>query len=625
MVPVRYTVEIPDLTYWKRLIKCQHACPLHTDARGYIQAIVREQYEEGHLQARAPNPLASICGRICGAPCEAACRRGEIDKPIAIRALKRFLVERFGAETYRGDAHSFFQSLLKRTEKLECADVENLQAYRELIETRPLTDKKVSIVGSGPAGLAAAHDLALMGAQVTLYEMEGEPGGMLALGVPDYRLRREIIQAEVEVIRSLGVRMVTGAEVGKSVALADLRAASDAVIIAVGAKRSRQIPVPGIEVEGVLGGVDFLRSAALGKPLPLGQRVVVIGGGNVAYDVARTVLRQVESDISRVALRQPFVKEVHLVCLESLEEMPADDVEILEGDEEGVFRHNSLGPQAILSSDGKVAAVVFKRCLSVFDDDKRFAPVFDESDQLTLEADTVIISVGQSMDLSFLHDTPDIRRTDRGLLEVDAAQMTTAPGVFLAGDVAHGAKLLIDAAASGKRAARSVFEYITGRTLRLESSGSHAVLKRWQRERDYEKLPRIPVPTAPPETRVHSVSASVEIGYDEAAARQESLRCLDCGVNTIFDSEKCILCGGCADVCPELCLKLLPAAALQGEGLDAHLNALLDGHPIEEASVIIKDEDRCIRCGLCAERCPTGAITMERFNFEEVWHAAEEV
>jgi NADPH-dependent glutamate synthase beta subunit-like oxidoreductase len=338
--------------------------------------------------------------------------------------------------------------------------------------------------------LAAAHDLALMGAQVTLYEMEDEPGGMLALGVPDYRLRREIIQAEVEVIRSLGVRMETGTEVGQSVTLSDLRAASDAVIIAVGAKRSRQIPVPGIDAEGVLGGVDFLRSVALGKPLPLGQRVVVIGGGNVAYDVARTVLRQVESDISRVALRQPFVKEVHLVCLESLEEMPADDVEILEGEEEGVFRHNSLGPKEILSSDGKVAAVVFKRCLSVFDDNRRFAPVFDESDLLNLEADTVIISVGQTMDLSFLHDTPDVRRTDRGLVEVDPKQMTTAPAVFLAGDVAYGAKLLIDAAASGKRAARAVFEHLTGRVLRLESSDSHAVLERWQRESDYEKLPR---------------------------------------------------------------------------------------------------------------------------------------
>jgi NADPH-dependent glutamate synthase beta subunit-like oxidoreductase len=508
---------------------------------------------------------------------------------------------------------------------LECADAENLLAFRELIETRPLGNKKVSIVGSGPAGLAAAHDLALMGAQVTVIEMESEPGGMLALGVPEYRLRREVIQAEVELIRSMGVRMLTNTHVGKALTLSELREGADAVIIAIGAKRSRKIPVPGMDAEGVLGGVDFLRSAALGNPLSLGQRVVIIGGGNVAYDVARTVLRQVESDISRVALRQPFVKEVHLCCLESLEEMPADDTEILEGEEEGIFRHNSLGPKEILTKNGKTTGVVFKKCLSVFDDHMRFAPVFDEDDVFKLEANTVIVSVGQAMDLALLDDAPDIKLTDRRLIEVDAAQMTTAAGVFLAGDVAYGAKLLIDAEASGKRAARSVFEYLTGRHLRAESMESHAVLREWTRERDYEKVPRTAIPTAPPETRVHSVSAPVELGYDELLAQQESSRCLDCGVNTIFDGEKCILCGGCADVCPELCLKLVPATSLSDEGRRGKLQTCLEDYTVEDASAIIKDEDRCIRCGLCADRCPTGAITMERFSFEEVWRVAETV
>lgn len=619
MDSVVYTVEVPTLDYWKRQIKCQQACPVHTDARGYIRAISQGDYEKGYLAARAPNPLASICGRICGAPCEKACRRGAVDKPIAIRELKRFLVERFGAENYRGSPSAFFHSLLKRTENLECAGHENLLAFKQLIETKPLAQNKVSIVGSGPAGLAAAHDLALMGAEVTLIEMESEPGGMLALGVPDYRLPREVVQSEVEVIRSLGVRILTDMQLGSNVSLAELRRTSDAVVIAVGAKRSRRIPLPGIEAEGVIGGVDFLRLVALGKPVPLGQKVVVIGGGNVAYDVARTVLRQVESDISRVALRQPFVKEVHLCCLESLEEMPADDAEILEGEEEGIFRHNSLGPKRILTGNGRVTGVEFKKCLAVFDEKNRFAPVFDESELSTIEADTAIISVGQAMDLSFLENFPDVELTERGLMKTDSQLMTTAPGIFLAGDVAYGTKLLIDAESSGKQAARSVLRYLAGKTLRLDSRESHSVLSEWKREKDFEKLPRTSTPTAPPETRVHSVSTPVELGYDEELAKTESSRCLDCGVNTIFDGQKCILCGGCADVCPERCLKLVSAGSLQGDHVEEAVRRQLEDYPLDESSAIIKDEDRCIRCGLCAERCPTGAITMERFSFEEVW------
>jgi len=626
MDTARYSVEIPDRAYWKRLIACQNACPVHTDARGYIQAVRRGDYERGYIVARAPNPLASICGRICGAPCEAACRRGAIDKPIAIRALKRFVTERHGAEAFRGSAAAFAQSVLKRAENLECAGAENLLALRELLASKPLQDKGVAIVGGGPAGLAAAHDLALMGASVTVYEMENEAGGMLALGVPEYRLQRAIIQAEVEAIRALGVKTVGNVRVGPDMPLGRLREEFDAVVIAVGAKRSRKVPVPGSDAAGVLGGVDFLREVALGRPTALGQKVIVVGGGNVAYDVARTVLRQIESDISRVAMRQPFVKEVHLCCLESLEEMPADDAEILEGEEEGIFRHNSLGPREVLTRDGKAAGVVFKQCLAVYDEKKRFAPAFDESVLTTIEADTVIFSVGQAMDLSFLEGEADVKLTERGLIEVDPLTLaTSAPGVFIAGDAAHGTKLLIDAEASGKRAARSVFEYLAGKTLRLTTAEHHVELSHWRRENDYEKIPRTPLPLASTAKRVQSVSAPVELGYDEPQAARESARCLDCGVNTIFDSEKCILCGGCADVCPEQCLKLVCASSLQGAGVGELVGALLAEHPLEDASAIIKDEEKCIRCGLCAERCPTHAISMERFTFEEVWVASQAI
>ena len=237
------------------------------------------------------------------------------------------------------------------------------------------------------------------------------------------------------------------------------------------------------------------------------------------------------------------------------------------------------------------------------------------------------MAVGQGMDLSCLDGAGDIKLTDRGLVEVDPeTQMTTAPGIFLAGDMAHGTKLLIDAELSGKQAARSVFRYLTGNPLRLKSNEQHEELPEWKRERDYEKFSRTAIPTAAAGARVQSVTSPVELGYEDAAARREAARCLDCGVNTIFDGEKCILCGGCADVCPEGCLRLVPVTALDGgETLQRLLRARFEEQPLAEASAIIKDEDRCIRCGLCCQRCPTGAITMERFTFEETWHVGQTV
>jgi ferredoxin len=287
-----------------------------------------------------------------------------------------------------------------------------------------------------------------------------------------------------------------------------------------------------------------------------------------------------------------------------------------------VFRHNSLGPKEILVEDGKAVGVVFKKCLSVYDEEGQFAPVFDDSELSTVMADTVIVAVGQMVDLSFLEGASDIEVSSRGLVVIDPdTQMTSAPGVFMAGDAAYGTKLLIDAQASGKRVARAAFTYLTGNRLKLEKTESHTRDPEWSREIDFEKIPRTPVPTAPPESRVHSVSLPVEYSFDEQSAVLESSRCLDCGVNTIFDGDKCILCGGCVDVCPQSCLTLVPVSSLEGdEGLDRLMEARFDDHPLDDASAIIKDEDECIRCGLCVERCPTGAISMERFTFSETWH-----
>lgn len=623
-------VEIPDDEYWQRQIKCQTACPVHTDARGYVRAIANGDFEGAYLIARGPNPLASICGRVCGAPCEAACRRGSVDEAISIRALKRFVTERHGPESFTKETLkpiNLLKRVLAPANKRACENTEEMAALSSLIEgfpPRQAKGEKIAIIGSGPAGLAAAHDLALMGLRPTIYEMEPIPAGMLAVGIPEYRLPRDLIRAEVEVIRSLGVEFVCNTQVGKDISLEEIRKNHKATIIAVGAKRSRLVPIPGSEGRGIIGGVEFLRDVALrdrsddSSLVKLGRRVVVIGGGNVAYDVSRTVIRQIGYDVSRSALRQERVSEVHLCCLESIEEMPADDVEILEGNEEGVKLHASLGPKEILLDEkGAVRGVRFKHCLSVFGEDGRFAPRFDEDAITTIEADTVVWAIGQQPDLSFIEPKDVIKLTKRGGIESNSESLqTTATDVFVAGDIAYGARLLIDAVASGKKCARSVYRYVTGRSLEARHAFVQLNLPGYARELDYEKLPRTGIPIAAAEDRLSSQTAIVESGYDEALAVREACRCFDCGVNTIFDSEKCILCGGCADVCPELCLRLVSCDRLTGDGELADLMRTRYGDiDLAEVSAIVKDEEKCIRCALCAERCPVGAITMERFGF----------
>ena len=433
----RYKVRVADREYWREQIKCQYACPVHTDARGYVRAIAAGDYEHAYLIARGPNPLASLCGRICGAPCEAACRRGSIDQPISIRALKRFVCEKFGSNARNDAGRELFPYMKRMTETRQCDDLEELSHLLEFLANAEFpkpTGERVAIIGSGPAGLAAGHDLALMGFRPTILEMEPQPAGMLYTGVPGYRLPRELIRAEVAVIQSLGVEIRCNTQVGKDISFADLRRDFAAVIIACGAKRSRALPIPNADAIGVMGGVDFLRDVSLGKEVSLGQRVIVIGGGNVAYDVARTVLRQEEYDVSRTAARMAGVRQVNLVCLESLEEMPADTVEILEGQEEGVTRHNSWGPREVLVDERNgqkfVRGVKFARCTRVYDENKRFAPKFDESTTTEIEGDTVLLSVGQSADLSFIDPQRDgiEMRSPQQIVNDAATCATSAPG-----------------------------------------------------------------------------------------------------------------------------------------------------------------------------------------------------
>jgi formate dehydrogenase (NADP+) beta subunit len=639
MQPTPLRVAVPDEGYHRGLVACQAACPVHTDARGYVRAIAEGRFEEAYLIARGPNPFASICGRICGAPCEAACRRGKIprvdadgcfvahDRPIAIRALKRAACETAGPEVR--PPLEVAGAALGHT-PLAGADAEEIASILRIALEGQFTlasNERVAIIGAGPAGLSAAHDLALLGCRPVVFEAEPVAAGMLALGVPAYRLPRELIRREIAVIEALGVEILCNVRVGQDVSFEELRREYAAVIISVGAKASRALGLPGERGPGVFGGVDLLRAVSLDEPLALGRHVVVIGGGNVAYDVARTVVRQIAYDTARAAARLPETASVRLVSLETLEEMPADTVEIVEGDEEGIERLNGWGPVEIVRDEqGAVTGVTFRRALRVYDEQRRFAPVYDDEDRRTVPCDTVLLAVGQAPDLAFLQDGgADVEEFRPGWPKVDPQTLaTTAPGIFVAGDLAHGTRLLIDAVASGKAAARSVYQYLTGQALAPHAVSAHLPLDRYRREPGYEAIPRTPVPTLEPHERLAHPDIPVEIGFSRAQAMVEASRCLDCGVTPVFDGVRCVLCGGCVDVCPTSCLKLVRLADLVSTG---ELQAAIDGTIGPEAdlfdnSAILKDEDRCIRCALCAMRCPADAITMERTTFQTGWRSA---
>ncbi len=627
----RFADKRVDREWLESNFPCMMACPAGTDAGRYVALIAEGRFEEAYRYARDPNPMASICGRVCAHPCEAACRRGAIDRPIAIRALKRFLTERYGPES-------------RQPLDIVCAPAGRMPF-------------RVAVVGSGPVGLSATHDLARLGYAVTVFEAASVPGGMLTLGIPEYRLPRNIVEAQIREILDTGdVTIKTNCAAGRDFTIRELRRQGfDAVVLAAGAHRSPDLSIPGIHLDGVHKGIEFLFNANLGYRFAIGKHVVVIGGGNVAMDVARSAAREVlkqhcdetepsAENISAVATHQAVdislsalrmgARDVSIVCLERRDEMPAALEEVEEAEAEGIVLRAGFGPKCVIGKEGKVVGLETLRTKSVFDASRRFDPTFEESSESTIECDTIILAIGQVPQLDFLECDDGIEISGRGLIVVDRnTLMTAAPGVFAGGDCVYGPRLIIDCVGDGKRIAASVDRYLTGRE-RPEPKVEIEILDHHQMFSDYMRLSREPVPMLPLDRRTGVTE--VEIGYDEDSAMREARRCLRCWINTVFegseaDGSQCILCGGCVDVCPERCIQLVPLENIefppevlaQIKASSSSFRVELDDVAAEElglitGSAMLKDETRCIRCGLCAERCPVSVITMEAYSLHGV-------
>lgn len=580
------------LHFFDENIPCLAACPVNTNAGMYVAAIADGLDELAYLTARLPNPFASVCGRVCAAPCEDACRRGEIDKPIAIRALKRFVTDQFGVEA-------------------------GMDTYKQVAappkESRP---ENVGIVGGGPAGLSAAHDLRRLGYGVTLYEATGQLGGMMLLGIPEYRLDRTLLAAEIKAITDLGVKVHLNTKLGDAVTLDELRDRHDALFLSIGATLGRGLDLEGHEADGVLKAIEFLINANQGFATSIGEKVVVIGGGDVAMDAARTALRastydeiarrnadydegherasMTEAlDVARTAARTG-AQDITIMSLEAKHEMPASEFEIEEAEHEEIRFVNRRGPARILTKNGKVTGIETIAVTRVFDDEGRFAPEFDESDRMELEADTIIMAIGQAIDVDVLGDDgPEL--SPRRTIQVGTDSLATSlPMVWAGGDAARGPRTLIEAIADGRRAAREIHEAFGG-SFTEASAGTMVQLEQFHRLDDvYDRVPRVDVPTLPTDRRIGL--AEVETGFTVEQARCEAQRCLRCFANILLDTDKCVLCALCADVCPLDLISLVPSQEI---------------HPDDPGgTALMLNEQSCIRCALCIERCPTDALSM---------------
>ena len=494
---------------------CKTACPAHIGIQGYLQLAKEGRYEDALALIKKDNPLPAVCGHVCNRRCEDACTRGTIDEAVAIDEVKRFIAER--------DLNAETRFIPKKT-------IPSLKGgFKE----------KIAIIGAGPAGLSCAYFLALTGYKPTIFEKNAEPGGMLRYGIPSYKLEKDLLAAEIDVIRQLGVEIRCGVEVGKDVTIEDLREQGyKGFYAAIGCQRGRKPGISGENAEGAYTAVDFLRKAGGSESFPLEGNVVVVGGGNVAIDAARVSSRCTDAKIS-------------MFCLETREKMPASNEEIEEALEEGIELNCGWGPKEILEEDGHVRGIVFKKCTRVFDAQGRFSPEYDENDTVTVPCRHVIFSVGQAIDWGHMLDNLHVElRPNGGALANKLTYQTSEPDIFVGGDVYTGPKFAIDAIAAGREGAVSLHRYVH----------ENCTLTIGRNRRDFIELDKenIKVETydsssrqIPPKTDVKEQAKTfrdLSQSLSEEQVKKETSRCLSCGASVV-DPNKCIGCGICTTKC----------------------------------------------------------------------------
>ena len=497
---------------------CKAECPAHIGIQGYIKLAAQGKYTDALELIKHENPFPAVCGRICPRKCEDSCTRGDVDDPVAIDDIKKFIAA-------------------------EDLNKEN----RYLPKIRHNYGNKIAVIGSGPAGLSCAYYLSLDGYDITVFEKQKALGGMLTLGIPSFRLEKDVVNAEIDILKELGVKFKTGIEVGKDVTLEYLRKEGfEAFYLAIGAQAGRSLGIPFENAEGVASGVDFLRSVNLGEGKNLSGKTVVIGGGNVAIDVARTAVRMGTS-------------KVDMFCLEKREEMPSLDEEIEEAVSEGIEINNSWGPKRIIADNGHVTGVEFKKCISVFDENNKFNPKYDENDVFMVEADNVLLSIGQSINWGTLLENSAIELNGNKTVKADPVTYETGEkDVFAGGDVLTGPKFAIDAIAEGKQGAISIHRFV--------HPGQSLILGRTKRDykpldkenldlKGYDNLPRQRAGRMSSAKSVESFRDPRET-FTEEQVKKETERCLSCGA-VILDENTCIGCGICTTKCKFDAIKLV--------------------------------------------------------------------
>lgn len=494
---------------------CKTACPAHIAVQGYLKLAKEGRYDDALALIKKDNPLPAVCGHVCNRRCEDACTRGTIDEAVAIDEVKRFLAER--------DLNAETRYIPKKT-------IPSLKGG---------FDEKIAIIGAGPAGLSCAYYLALTGYKPTIFEKNEEPGGMLRYGIPSYKLEKDLLAAEIDVIRELGVEIRCGVEIGKDITIEELREQGyKGFYVAIGCQRGRKPGITGENAKGTYAAVDFLREAGAKESFALEGDVVVVGGGNVAIDAARISSRCVDAKIS-------------MFCLEQRENMPASKEEIAEALEEGIELNCGWGPKEVLEEDGKVAGVVFKKCIRVLDEQGRFSPEYDEEQTVTIPCKHVIFSVGQAIEWGNMLDNLDLkRRPNGGALADKLTYQTSEPDIFVGGDVYTGPRFAIDAIAAGREGAISLHRYVH----------ENCTLTIGRNRRDFVELDKNNISVDSYDTSKRQIPAKADEKAQAATFRDlshslteeqvkaETSRCLSCGASVV-DPNKCIGCGVCTTKC----------------------------------------------------------------------------